>query len=219
MGYAAETKAELVERVMADSGMGEPADAERALRATLTTLGERLTESEAAALARELPQSLATSLLASAYDIDFDAAELYERVRRREGATPGFSREHAQVVLKVIGSSIGDELRGRLARVLPPEISEVMQPRRASMPPPHEAPSHAPPLTTLATGKPGSSHPVSASAAPAGHTHSVAREANPHADTKLSGARGLTQEREGDALANARGGPARPISEASDKRS
>jgi uncharacterized protein (DUF2267 family) len=218
MGYVAETKAELVERIMAESGIGDARDAERALRATLTTLGERLTESEARALARELPESLARSLGEEAYDTDFDAAELYERVRRREGATPGFAREHAQVVLRVLGSALGDELRGRLARVLPEEIVVAMSPRPKSTPPPYRAPSHGPPLTTLATGKPGSEHPLSIAAVPEGQTHSIAREDNPHADTKLSAARGLTQEREREALASGRGGPARPLSEATDER-
>jgi hypothetical protein len=45
------------------------------------------------------------------------------------------------------------------------------------------------------------------------HAHSVARSENPHADTKLSSSPGLTQERLGDSLAEARPGPAHPVSD------
>jgi uncharacterized protein (DUF2267 family) len=204
-----------IDRLMRD-GIPDRATAERAARATLATLGERLTEEEARGVADALPGALARTLRDASYDSDFDDAELYERVRRREGAPAGAAREHAQVVLRALGEVIDDDVRTRVTRALPRSVAELLEPRAPVEAPPHAEAAHAPPITTLAAGKPGSRHPIAEARPDLAHSHSVAREDNPHGETKLSSARGLTQERLGDAIAAARPGPARPISEASD---
>ena len=210
-------ESELIDDVMRRGGLAQRSDAERAVRATLTTLGERLTREEAQAVATALPSSWAGWLLDAGYDGDFDAAELYERVRRREGTSAGFAREHAQVVVRALGDRLADETRRRLEQALPGEVAELLRPAEVGAPPPHAEARHAPRLNTLATGRPGSAHPLSEARPPEGQSHSVVREDNPHGESKLSSARGLTQERLGDSLATGRPpGPARPLSEAAD---
>jgi uncharacterized protein (DUF2267 family) len=199
-------------------GIPDQATAERSLRATLGSLGQRLTDDEAAALAGQLPKELARVLDQSEYDGDFDAAEFYERVRRREKTLPGLEREHADIVLRALGEVLDLEVRAGLIRALPDAIGQRLLAPELGPPPPHPTATHAPSLSTLARGRPGSRHPVSEAAAPAsGQTHSVARSDNPHGDTKLSSAHGLTQERLDETLATGQTpGPTRPISEAND---
>jgi len=67
-----------------------------------------------------------------------------------------------------------------------PEIAELFE-----LPEPTEAPLHPDLLA---------------------HRHSVARSDDPHADSKLSSARGLRQEREQRTLASGRPGSRRPLS-------
>jgi hypothetical protein len=65
------------------------------------------------------------------------------------------------------------------------------------------------PRRTLSEGKPGSRHPLSEARLDRAQSNSVARADEPHADTKLSSARGLTQERLHETLAVGRPGPKR----------
>jgi hypothetical protein len=65
---------------------------------------------------------------------------------------------------------------------------------------------------TLASGRPGSRHPISDARPNRAHAHSVARSDNPHGDTKLSSSHGFTQERENETLADGRPGPKRTLS-------
>ncbi len=70
--------------------------------------------------------------------------------------------------------------------------------------PPYAEPRRAPRVATVASSRPGSTHPLSESAPPAGHTHSVARNPSPHEETKLSASKGLTQERFDETLGTGR---------------
>jgi uncharacterized protein (DUF2267 family) len=208
----------LVERVMG-AGIPDRRRAEKALRATLAVMGERMTRDEADALGRVLSPELQTIVHESEYDSDFDAAEFYERIRRRlQSFQPGTAHEDADVVLRSIGDFLDDELRGRLRRALPEAVAARMTRESFGPPPPHPDARHAPPLTTLSAGHPGSRHPLSEAAPPVGHTHSVARSDDPHGETKLSSSRGSTQERLGDSLARGRPpAPERPVAEAKDQ--
>ncbi|AKU98910.1 hypothetical protein AKJ09_05574 [Labilithrix luteola] len=211
---------ELVRRVCEEGGIGSLDLSSRVIRATLFTLGQRLGEEDATELARRLPEPFGDSVVWANHDGSFGAAEFYERVRKLDGESRGFGLEHAQVVLRVVGTALTEELRERLARALPSEIARVMQPAHFGEPPPYGVPlveAASEPLTSLASGRSGSRHPVSEAAPPAGQSHSVVREANPHGDVKLSSAQGMTQERLGRALADGHGGPPRPISEAHDE--
>jgi uncharacterized protein (DUF2267 family) len=199
------------------AGFAGPSEAERAIAVTARVLGQRLLSSECVAVAGALPAPVAGRLLRTAYERDFDLDELYDRVARGEGIQPGFGREHAQAVCQAIGTALPHEVRLRLQRHLPAEMAFLFEPHDAGAPPPR--PARADPAvepgagTTLATGRPGSRHPLSEGRADRAHQGSVARSDDPHADTKLSSARGLTQERLGESLASGQPGPAHPVSQ------
>lgn len=211
---------DLIERIAKELGTLRRAEAARALEATLEVLRERFVDADAHALADALPASLAQRLRHGAYDRDFDEPEFYERVRAREGVSLGAAAEHVQVVLSVLGALLPDAPRRLLRENLPPKLALRVDeaPSAVSEAPPAREP-HATPAPriraagrTLATGVAGSTRPLSESRPERAHTHSIAREDNPHGDTKLSSARGLTQEREHETLAEGHPGSERPIS-------
>lgn len=186
---------------LAQQGLTDANAARRALRSTLSVVGERLVEDEAKALAEVLPAELSV-LIEGNYDSSFDDDELFERVRRREDARPGRAREDAEIVLAVVGEQLDHDRRVRIARGLPGLAGELLRgDRELGEPAPHRVVPHD---SSLASARPGSTHPVSEAAPPAGHTHSVATNPSPHEETKLSGAKGLTQERLDDTLAAGR---------------
>ena len=197
----------LVDHVQA-GGIGDWSMARKTLGATLAALGSRLTDDEASKLASRLSPELARIVEAEDYDADFDAAELYERVRQRTGAAPGVAREETDIVLRALGELLDEAELVRLARVLPEPIVRGLRGREAVEVPPHRSAPPRPRRNTLAEGKPGSSHPIAEAAPPSGHLHSVARNEEPHAETKLSSSRGLTQERFDETLAA--GSPPKP---------
>jgi uncharacterized protein (DUF2267 family) len=204
------------DRVSTLMGGGTLQDARRAIRSVVAALGERLPDEERRALAENLPPGWAHVLHIRKYGGPFDVAEFYERVRRREGSTLGFAREHAQVVCRVMTESLPFLMLQRIERALPETFGELFRSGRAlGEPPPHRL-VHAERAHTLATGRPGSQHPVSESPPPAGHHHSIACSDNPHEETKLSSAHGLTQERLEESLATAHPDSTRSIAEASD---
>lgn len=207
---------QFVEEVQRRAGLGSEEDAERVVYVTVRALGERLDTDEATALAGKLPAQLGARLRMAQYERDFDVDELYARVARREGVAPGFGAEHAQTVCQVLGEAMGPELRRRFALHLGPDFGALFEPRFVTSPPPR--PVHIDPEVTagegvtLASGRPGSRQPVSSSAADRAHSESVARSDDPHGDTKLSSSRGLTQQRQGDSMAEGRPGPKHPMS-------
>lgn len=179
---------------LAAAGPSDRPTARRIIDATLAVLGERLCSHESAALASCLAPTLRGIVAATSFDSDFDAAELYERVRRRAGVSAGLAREQAQVVLAAIGRAAPDEVLVRLERALPAEIAAILRGREDGEPPP-VTPSRG---SNLASGRPGSRRPISEAAPRSAQTHSVVREDNPHGDTKVS---------------SGRPGPTRPINE------
>jgi uncharacterized protein (DUF2267 family) len=90
----------------------------RAIRATLTTLGERLTEGEAADLAGPLPMEIDHYLTGAVDDHGqrFDWDEFLDRVAERERTTDADDRAdvayHARVVVAVVAEAVpAGELR------------------------------------------------------------------------------------------------------------
>jgi uncharacterized protein (DUF2267 family) len=202
----------LVDRVMSHGGLDRAKDALRAIRATAAVLGERLPVEGKDALARALPRTLGSLVRACVAQRAFDLDDLYDRVRAREGVSEGFAREHAQAVCASLGELLPAEVKQILDAHLPPPIAELFHTREVGEPPPHgTARAH-----TLASGRPGSAHPISESAPRGAQAHSVVRETNPHGETKLSSASGLTQERTGESLASSRPSTRRRISESKD---
>jgi len=208
---------------LAERGLTDDATARAALHATLAVIGERLVEDEARALAEVLPDELAMLVATNDYDGDFDDAELFERVSRRAHERSGRAREEAEIVLAVLGDCLGAERRRRIARGLPSLAAQLLggdAERGASGAsgvdedetegeaegglPPYAEPRRAPRVATVASSRPGSTHPLSEAAPPRGQTHSVARNPAPHEETKLSASKGLTQERFDETLGTGR---------------
>lgn len=206
---------DLVARAQRD-GLPDPETAARAVDATLAALAECLSHDEALALGAALSHRLAHRVTDADHRADGDPVAFFARVSAREGVAVGAAREHASVVLRALATGLDPGLRARLARALPEALAAMLAPRGASVTSPHATVSHAPPLTTLASGRPGSHHPVSEARPAAAQAHSVVAEANPHGDSKLSSAQGLTQEQLDASLSRAKGLRARPISEARD---
>jgi uncharacterized protein (DUF2267 family) len=193
----------LLARVAARMGGGAERDARRAVFNTVGALSEGLHPRERDLLLRAMGPSYAEVLHATPYHGPFEAAELFDRIQRREHVNGGFAREHAEVVLVELGEMLPAETRAHLERELPPSVAVLLSRPEHGTPPPHERPVPAAFAHTLAAGKPGSVHPLSSAAPPGAQTHSVAED-NPHGDTKVSSAEGLTQERLEESLATGR---------------
>lgn len=209
---------ELTSAVMRRMPGAEAARTASVVRATLAVLGERLTSDEARALAGALGEDLGGVVARSTYAGDFDADELYERVRRRERVSPSLAREHVHVVVREVAARMGDAERRRIVRALPEELAVLFEPPPGHAPlPPYGDAQHAPVVHSLATGRPGSTTPLSESRPFEGHAQSVARSDDPHGATKLSSARGTTQERHDATLASGKPpAPDRSVAEADD---
>jgi uncharacterized protein (DUF2267 family) len=77
--------------------------AERAARATLETLGERISWGEARDLAADLPADVREWLLSAGTDAEpFDAVEFVRRVAEREGTDTDTAEKHARAVLTAL---------------------------------------------------------------------------------------------------------------------
>lgn len=193
----------LVARIRALTGLDTEQEALLAAEATFSALGERLHPQDISAVANVLPGRFARALHTRSWPGDFELEELFRRVARAEGVNLGFAREHVLSTCRALGEMLGDEARRTVQRSLPAPFAALFAPYDAEGAP---APYHAPAGEhhTLATGRPGSTHTIAESRPPIAQSHSVVREKNPHADTKVSSAHGLTQERLDESLATAR---------------
>jgi len=210
---------ELIERTRELAPFDRSADAERAVSVVLHALRQRLMADEAAWLSREMSGPFRRILETGAYDTDFDVEEFYRRVTRGEAERPGIGVEHAQVVCRVLAESLPRNSIERLRKHLPEYADLFSVPQAEPLPDgpdvlqrQDEASQH-----TLANGRPGGNHPLSEARPGSRHplsegrpdraqTDSVARSRDPHAATKLSSTRGLTQEREHESLASGKPG-------------
>jgi len=198
------TRDELLSQVAAHTGLAE-VEAERTVGAVLAVLGERLSWPVLQALAEDLPASWAGPLLGGAHGQDFALADLHARVASRLEVPLGQAVERTGVVCQGLAEFLPQGTLHRLREALPEPMGALLTPRQSEEPFEHVhlEPDHR----TLAEGRPGSRHPLSESRPERAHSHSVLRADNPHGDTKLSSATGLTQEREHETLATGRPGP------------
>jgi uncharacterized protein (DUF2267 family) len=103
---------------------------ERAIEATLVTLGERISEGEAEDLARHLPDSLAAMIRRPGPAQPIDAAEFFRRVAQREGTEPDTAERHAAAVVAALGRRVGrKELHDMLSQ-LPKQLRARLLPGR-----------------------------------------------------------------------------------------
>ena len=206
-------RSSFVAEVARQGGFARTADAEAAVEATFEALGAVLVPSERRSVAESLPEDLRALLDSSEHTPDLDLEQFYGRIQRHERVLLGRAREHAQIVCRALVNSLSPETLTLLRRHLPalkPLFDDDELP--ASQPEAEILRARNPPDAHLATGRPGSRHPLADARPQRAHSHSIARSDDPHADTKLSSTRGLTQERENETLATGRPGAKRPLS-------
>lgn len=200
-----------LETVMFAGGLRDRASATRVAEATLEALGTVLDPFDAEAIAELLPEPLARALLrrrGAAVAIDPDSLAM--RIAEIEGTPVGFAREHAGIVCSALGELLDEEglrlVEARVPALLWP-LFDVRVRERA-------LPERARRARTLAEGRAGSEHPLSESrASRRAHSGSPAATDDPHADSRLASAHGLTQDREGESIATGQPGSRRPLSE------
>jgi uncharacterized protein (DUF2267 family) len=173
------------------------------------------------ALGRDLPDPFSQELTAHTFaaeargdDTPLSPDALYERVARSEHVQTGFALEHTQAVCQVVGEVASAEAHTLLRHHLPRSVAELFEPRSfPDNPPPHLHHSHRR-ARSLAEARAGSRRPVSEAGPSAGaHPDSVAKSEDPHAETKLSSSRGMTQEREHESLSEGQEGSSHPLSD------
>jgi len=213
---------ELIQRVRARGPFPSAQEAEAAIVAVLTALREVLTDDESSWLEEALGGAWPSAAPGARPAKSPGVEELGGRSAAVEGVRLGVAVEHVQIVGQALSELLSPELVLRLKRHLPRLAALFSPPARPSRPPDHAYVLRAPEpaASTLAQGRPGgarplsearpgSEHPLSEARPERAHRHSVARADEPHADSKLSSAHGLTQEREGESLAQAKRGPTR----------
>jgi uncharacterized protein (DUF2267 family) len=210
----------LLETAMARAGIEDRDRATRASEAVVEVLAECLPGGDAADLAEALPAPLAAAARRARQHRPVDVAELFQRVSSAEEVRYGLAIEHGEAVCEALGQHLDPELRARLQRHLAAEWAALFEPRTNSSPEPSPDDADAwhgtPPGQghTLASGRPGSRHPLSEAAPPAAQSGSVVASSNPHADRKLSTA---TAAPAAD-LATGRPGSEESLADARDER-
>ena len=81
-------------------------EAEKAVRATLETLRERLAGQEPQNLASQLPGDLGEPLNGTGGQDNFDVGEFYERVSQKEGVSADEAVRHARAVTAVLQTAV-----------------------------------------------------------------------------------------------------------------
>lgn len=178
------------------------------VRRVIEALEEILLADELAMLRASLPHSLAPWVPHDAARVGSSVRRMIDRVQRLELTPRPVTLERVEVVCRALGEVLPTDARVRWLRDLPPAIAALFfadpAPDAMSTEVSHRVvTASSPPVgSTLASGRPGSQHPLSEAAAGQAHRHSVARSDDPHADTRLSSTRGLTQERVHETLAD-----------------
>jgi uncharacterized protein (DUF2267 family) len=152
-----DTTTAFVEHVAAHAGL--PLDsAERAVRAVLGGIGAYLTDAHRQFVADELPPALGSSLLA-----EHDVARPIEERLLGPGMTAGRAREIIASTCRVLVEELSSDAVHALREDLPITMSSLLAaPSPAIDRVPVQPQRHA----TLASGKPGSAHPISESRPP-----------------------------------------------------
>lgn len=101
--------------------------AERVVRSTLETLGQRLPSAEAEDLAAQLPPPLATYLQQTAQqDEEFPVEEFYERVAELGDLLPEDAEDQAKAVLTVLNDAVSAGQISDLLAALPADYGDLL---------------------------------------------------------------------------------------------
>ncbi len=122
---------QFIGQVQARAKLPSRGDAERAVRATLETLGERLPEGLADNLAAQLPLEIGehlrrTELLGGVGTGErFDRNEFITRVMERSRTDPAQATYQARVVFEILDEASTGGLMDRVRDALPPDLREL----------------------------------------------------------------------------------------------
>ena len=101
-------------------------EAERAIRATLETLAERIAAGEARDLAAELPPEVAPWLATTTDAEGFDVDEFLRRVAERTGTDVGTARRYASAVFDALGRAVSDDEYDDMVAELPRDYAPLL---------------------------------------------------------------------------------------------
>ncbi|MDX6701945.1 MAG: hypothetical protein QOF26_2171 [Baekduia sp.] len=115
-----------IDVVAGEAGTGRE-QAERAMSATLQTLGEHLDREEARQVAAQLPPEVAPWIAKSAPGAErFDADEFLRRVAQRAGVDVGDARRHAAAVLDALSRAVSTKEWDDLVAELPSDFAPLL---------------------------------------------------------------------------------------------
>jgi uncharacterized protein (DUF2267 family) len=112
--------------IVAQHGVDGSEDAERASRATLRTVGERIGREEARQLAAQLPPELAPWIATMSPAERFGADEFVRRVARREGIEAAIARHHVCAVFDALARTVSDDEWHDLVSELPSSFAPLL---------------------------------------------------------------------------------------------
>ncbi|WP_433498295.1 DUF2267 domain-containing protein [Sphaerimonospora sp. CA-214678] len=115
---------EFIRTVEERSGLSREESADLA-RATVETLGDRLSAGEARCLAAELPAPLRESLHVGGRIERFGLRDLVRRVSRRTGLTVEETRGGVRAVLMTLREAVGGDAFGHAMAQLPAEFEQA----------------------------------------------------------------------------------------------
>lgn len=173
------------------------ADAELALVSTLELLGFSLPEHLLRQLKAALPASCAGPLSAGQ---ELSRSRNWAAIDEASLPAPGQPLERVEEVCSALARLLPAELVADLQRELPARLAGAFTDAGAHSLPAAGHTSRRAGARHLSEAALGSAHSL-ASGQPRGPQQDSVAAANPHGDTKLSSARGLTQEREKEDLA------------------
>jgi uncharacterized protein (DUF2267 family) len=121
---------EFIGQVQQRARLGSRGDAERATRATLETLGERIADGAAKNLAAQLPHEIGEHLrrVAPAQEgtgEQFSLDDFFDRVTEREGIDPPDAVFHSRVVLEVTDEATTGSLMTKVREQFPAEFDRL----------------------------------------------------------------------------------------------
>jgi hypothetical protein len=207
-----QTFSEILQRACRLGPFADEAAAARTFLAVVRVASHALLPEERQALAAVLPPEVGSAIGHREPAKLGDLESLVTAIAAAEGVSGGLAVEHLEVAAQALAEALPSPARLLLTRALP-WLSRLLEPR--DEPEPALVTSEWPAGTPhdLAEGRQGGRHPL-ASSDPArlAHRHSIARSDDPHGDSKLSGARGLSQEREAETLATGKPSSKRPVS-------
>ena len=119
---------EFVSAVKESLDLPDNRSAERAVKATLTVLGQRLEGGEAKDLASQLPGGLADALPNEGGGERFDVDTFYQRIAEQEGegVTVAQARQHARAIAKGLETALTDGEWQNFTSQLPKDFQDFL---------------------------------------------------------------------------------------------